>query len=238
MFLKVLKHELKNITRDRMYAFFVFYEFLLIGISLWLIPYLENNSGPLAVQLTFIVLILMSGIVFGAITGFTLLDDQDDGVLFSLKVTPINVNMYIFFKLSMAYIFSVIATVILVVFTGFHETVPLLDLLFIVVLSSFQGPLYALIMNAFSSNKVEGFVVMKLTGLTLIGPILALFLTDWKELLIGIFPGFWTARIMSISMLPIEFPLGASWIYFIIGLLVNVLSLYFMNRYFKAKRQL
>jgi hypothetical protein len=39
-------------------------------------------------------------------------------------------------------------------------------------------------------------------------------------------------------MLPIEFPLGASWIYFILGLLVNVLSLYFMNRYFKAKRQL
>ena len=90
MFTKVIKHELRNITRDRMYAFFVFYEILLIALSLWLIPYLQDTSGDLAVQITFVVLILMSGIVFGAITGFTLLDDQDDGVLFSLKVTPIN----------------------------------------------------------------------------------------------------------------------------------------------------
>ncbi len=51
-----------------MYAFFVFYEILLIALSLWLIPYLQDTSGDLAVQITFVVLILMSGIVFGAIT--------------------------------------------------------------------------------------------------------------------------------------------------------------------------
>jgi len=168
----------------------------------------------------------MSGIVFGAITGFTLLDDQDDGVLFSLKVTPINVNVYIFLKLLMSYIFSVIATIILVIATGLLDMLPLIDIFFITLLSSFQGPFIALVMNAFSSNKVEGFVIMKLTGLTIIGPILALFLTDWTELLIGIFPGFWTARIMSISMLPIDFFLGPSWIYFSLGLIINVISIY------------
>jgi fluoroquinolone transport system permease protein len=238
MFTKVIKHELRNITRDRMYAFFVFYEILLIALSLWLIPYLQDTSGDLAVQITFVVLILMSGIVFGAITGFTLLDDQDDGVLFSLKVTPINVNIYIFLKLLMSYIFSVIATIILVIATGLLEMLPLIDIFFITLLSSFQGPFIALVMNAFSSNKVEGFVIMKLTGLTIIGPILALFLTDWTELLIGIFPGFWTARIMSISMLPIDFFLGPSWIYFSLGLIINVISIYLIHRYFKFKHQL
>jgi fluoroquinolone transport system permease protein len=238
MFLKVLKHELKNITRDRMYAFFVFYELIVIAISLWLIPFLKETSSDLAVQLTLIVIILMSGIIFGAITGFTLLDDQDDGVLFSLKVTPINVNIYIFFKLLMSYLFSVIATLILFFATGLYQTLPIIDLLFILVLSSFQGPLIALIMNAFSSNKVEGFVVMKLTGLTLIGPILALFLNDWTELLLGIFPGFWTARILSISMMPVEYLLGASWIYFLIGFVANVLSLLYIFRYYKFKHQI
>lgn len=238
MFLKVFKHELKNITKDRMYAFFVFYELLLIAISIWLIPFLKENATDLVVQLTLIVLILMTGFVFGAITGFTLLDDQDDGVLFSLKVTPINVNVYIFLKLLMSYLFSVIATLILFFATGLYQTLPLLDLLFVLVLSSFQGPLFALIMNAFSSNKVEGFVVMKLTGLTLIGPILALFLSDWTELLLSIFPGFWTARIMSISMIPIEYLLGPSWVYFFLGILVNVISLFYIFRYFKLKHQL
>ncbi|MGB0417777.1 MAG: DUF6267 family protein, partial [Acholeplasmataceae bacterium] len=51
MFTKVLKHELRNITRDRMYAFFVFYEILLIALSLWLIPYLQDTSGDLAEKL-------------------------------------------------------------------------------------------------------------------------------------------------------------------------------------------
>lgn len=238
MFLKVLKHELKNITRDRMYAFFIFYEFLLIGLSLWLIPFLKETSTDLVVQLTLIILILMSGIVFGAITGFTLLDDQDDGVLFSLKVTPINVNVYIFLKLLMSYLFSIIATLILFFVTGLSQTLPILDLLFVMILSSFQGPIIALMMNAFSSNKVEGFVVMKLTGLTLIGPILALFLNDWTELFLGIFPGFWTARIMSMTMVPLNFFLGVSWIYFLLGMVVNGLSLFYIYRYFKFKHQL
>lgn len=238
MFIKVLKHELNHITKDRMYTFFVFYELLLIGISLWLIPFLESNSSTFAVQIALILLILMSGIVFGAITGFTLLDDQDDGVLFSLQVTPIDVNMYIFLKLFVSYLFSVVATLILIFTTGLHTTLPILDLLFITILSSFQGPIIALIMNAFSSNKVEGFVVMKLTGLTIIGPMLALFLIDWTELLIFIFPGFWTARIMSISMMQIDFFLGASWIYFLIGLIINILSIYGIHRYFRFKHQL
>jgi fluoroquinolone transport system permease protein len=138
----------------------------------------------------------------------------------------------------MSYLFSVIATLILFFATGLYQTLPIIDLLFILVLSSFQGPLIALIMNAFSSNKVEGFVVMKLTGLTLIGPILALFLNDWTELLLGIFPGFWTARILSISMMPVEYLLGASWIYFLIGFVANVLSLLYIFRYYKFKHQL
>lgn len=238
MFLKILKHELNNITRDRMYAFFVFYELIIIGISLWLIPFLERSSGLISVQIAFILLILMSGIVFGAITGFTLLDDQDDGVLFSLKVTPIDVNRYIYFKLLISYLFSTLATLILIYTTKLYIHLSMIDLIFITILSSFQAPIIALIMNAFSSNKVEGFVIMKLTGIMIIGPILALFIVDWTEILIFVFPGFWTARIMSISMMQVDFFLGASWIYFVIGIFVNIISMYLVHRYFKLKHQL
>jgi fluoroquinolone transport system permease protein len=238
MFSLVLKHELRSMLRDRMYLFFVIYEALLVVISIWLIPYLNETSDPLATNITIIVLLLMSGIVFGAITGFTLLDDQDDGVLFSLKVTPINVRFYIFFKLLMTYFFSVIATLLIIYLTPLHQDVPLLDIILITLLASLQGPFIALVMNVFSSNKVEGFVVMKLTGLTLAGPILALFLTNWTEFLVGIFPGFWSARMLTLSIVPLNYPFQSSFIYFILGLFVNVMFITWMSRLYFKKHQL
>lgn len=88
------------------------------------------------------------------------------------------------------FIFSCVATTALLFITGLLTELSLLNAIMIVLLSSLQAPFIALIMATFSSNKVEGFVIMKLTGLTLIGPIVSLFLTDWTELLLSIFPGF------------------------------------------------
>lgn len=238
MFTLVLKHELRSMLRDRMYLFFLIYEVLLVIISIWLIPYLREVSDPIAANITIIVLLLMSGIVFGAITGFTLLDDQDDGVLFSLKVTPIDIKYYIFFKLFMTYVFSVIATLLVIYLTPLHQEIPLLDIVLITLLSSLQGPFIALVMNVFSNNKVEGFVVMKLTGLTLAGPILALFLTDWTELLVGIFPGFWPARMLTLSIVPLDYLFSSSLMYFVLGLIINVIFITWMSRLYFKKHQI
>lgn len=239
MFLKVLKHELRGITRDRMYAFFVFYEIIIIGVALFLIPYLKDQfETDTAANIAMIVLLLMSGIVFGAITGFSLLDDNDDGVMFSLKVTPINVKVYVFLKLFVSFIFSVIATIALILITGIIRDASALTFIMIVILSSFQAPIVALIMNTFASNKVEGFVIMKLTGLTLTGPILALFLTDATEFLVGIFPGFWPARLLTMEIIPLEYTFSQNWIYFLLGMVVNVFAVLAFMKMYQKKHQI
>lgn len=238
MFIKILKHELRNITRDRMYAFFVIYELILIAAATFLLPYLKDVSGELAMHIAMIVFLLMSGIVFGAITGFTILDDQDDGVMYSLKVTPLNVRMYIGFKLFASYIFSMIATLALLLITGIYDGVSFIEYVMLIVLASLQAPFIALVMTTFASNKVEGFVYMKLTGLTLAGPILALFLTDAREFLVGIFPGFWPARLLMMEINPIAYTFDASWIYFMLGMIVNIIIIYIFLKLFSKKHQL
>lgn len=238
MFLKVLKHELRGLTRDRMYLFFVIYDVILIVAATFLLPYLEDISGPLAMRIAMIVFLLMSGIVFGAITGFTILDDQDDGVMFSLRVTPINVKMYIGFKLLASYIFSIIGTLALLMITGIYDGVPFINYAMLVILASLQAPFIALVMTTFASNKVEGFVYMKLTGLTLAGPILALFLSDAREFLVSIFPGFWPARLLIMEMTQATFTFQSSWIYFIIGMAFNLAIIYAFMKLFSKKHQL
>ena len=80
MFKRVLHHELKNVIRDKMYFFFVLFSLLMVIVGFFLIPYLRDEGGDLAANLVTIVFILMNGFLYGAVVGFTLLDDQDDNV--------------------------------------------------------------------------------------------------------------------------------------------------------------
>lgn len=231
----VFLHELKNIIRDKMYAFFLVYPIIISVVSYFLIPYLYDLN-PLASDITFLGLLLMNSFIFGVVTSFTLLDDQDDNVLLSLKITPISVKLYVLFKLLMSYIFGIISTLLMLLSVDYFAQTNLIDLLFILILAPMQGPILAMLIASISRNKVEGFVIMKLSGLILMVPIAALFLTDWKELLISIFPGFWTARLFSMQFMPLNYFLKESYIYFILGVIVNLLLfLLFFKIYTKKK---
>jgi fluoroquinolone transport system permease protein len=234
MFNRVFIHELKSMTRDKMYTFLLVYPIIMAVIAYFLVPYLRDLDSQIAADIVVLIFVLMNSFMFGAITGFTLLDDQDDKVLLSLRITPINVKYYVAIKLSISYVLGVLATMLLILVTGFLNSISLIDFLFIILLAPMQGPIIALFINSFATNKVEGFVFMKLSGIILLVPIAALFLTNWTELLLGIIPGFWTARIVSMQLLPIEFFFSASWIYFVIGCIVNIIiGLLFFKLYAK-----
>lgn len=227
MFKHVLKNELKTIMRDPMYAFFAVYPFLFGAIGYFLVNYINDNSdNPTWGKMVAMLLVLMTSYVFGAVTGFTLLDDKDDNVLMSLKITPISTRMYVFVKILIGYVFGFIATLIIVIATGFLSGSSWWMILLITTVASMQAPFLALVVNSFSANKVEGFVVMKATGMTLILPAVAFFFTDWKELFFIIAPGFWPARMIQMEIMPssifnieYNFPIL---LYFTLGVLYNL----------------
>jgi fluoroquinolone transport system permease protein len=235
MFKLVLVHELKNMIRDKMYAFFLVYPIIISVVAYFLIPYLKDIN-PLASDITFLTLLLINSFIFGVVTSFTLLDDQDDNVLLSLKMTPISVRLYVLFKLLMSYVFGIISTLLILISVDYFQQTSLRDILFILILAPIQGPILAMLIASVSRNKVEGFAIMKLSGLILMVPIAALFLTDWKELLISIFPGFWTARLFSMQFMPLDYFLKESYIYFILGIMANLLLfILFYKIYIKKK---
>ena len=231
MFKHLIFGQTKRIIRDKMYLFFMFFPLFIIAISLWLVPYLQTELGDLAANIVSLVLILMTPFMFGALTAFTLLDDRDDHVFDSLKITPLKVTTYINIKLIIAYIFGVISS-LLVLFLNTHLEMSVLDKILISLLSSMSAPTIALLVNAFSSNKVEGFVIMKSAGLIILLPIAAMFVFNWTELFLGIIPGFWPARMISMSLLPTDFFMP-QYLYFTFGILVNAIYIIFFYRLFK-----
>lgn len=235
MFKRLFLHEIKNITRDKMYIFLALYPVVMTIIAYFLIPYLKETSTELSANIVVLVFILLNGFIFGAITAFTLLDDADDQVLLSLKITPISVRQYVLLKLVISYVFGVTATLMLLIVTNFYETSNILDMTYIIILAPLQGPIFALLINALSSNKVEGFVMMKLSGIILLIPIAALFLTKWTELLLGFIPGFWTARIISMQLIDQDYFLGSTTAYFLVGLAVHLIIGYLFFKLYQKK---
>lgn len=233
MMIRVLKHELKNILRDKMYLFFMVYPVIIGVVAYYLIPYLKAEVGLLIANIVALVFVLMTSFMFGAITGFTLLDDQDDNVLFSLKITPIKVSHYIGIKLLFSYVLGFLATFLLVYITKLFES-SIWNMMGISLLAALQAPMLALFINAFASNKVEGFVFMKATGILVMIPIASLFLTNWTELFLGIIPGFWAARLVSMSLIPSDYLLNEFW-YYVLGFLVNIGLIYVLFKKYKQR---
>ncbi len=236
MFIRVLKHEIRNIFRDKMYAFFMFYPIIIGVVAYFLIPYLRAEVGILVANIVALLFVLMTPFMFGAITGFTLLDDQDDNVLYSLKITPIKVTHYIWIKLAFSYVLGFIATFLLVYITKLFES-SVWNMIGISLLASLQAPMLSLFINAFASNKVEGFVFMKATGILVMIPIAALFLTNWTEIFLGIVPGFWVARLVSMSLIPSNYFLNEIW-YYALGFIVNLILIYILFKKYKHRVQI
>lgn len=230
----VIKNELRSISRDPLYIFFGIYPVILGIVGYFLVDYMEGRTPEPWPQILAMFLILMTGYVFGALTAFTLLDDKDDNVLMSLKITPIDVKSYVLVKLIVSYIFGVIATVVITFATGFLSGSSAITIIVISFVAALQGPGVVLIVNAFSENKVEGFVYMKMTGLILILPVVAFFYTAWQEVFLVIAPGFWSARMIQMELLPTMETNFTFIVYTIFGVIYNLLFVYvFMKIYAK-----
>lgn len=234
MWTTILKAELRNMKRDPMYFFFAIYPIILGTIGYFLIPYIEEQApGSPWANILAMLFIILTGYIFGAITAFTLLDDKDDNVLMSLKITPISVKHYVIIKLFISFIFGFVATIAIIYGTGFLEGSNFGTILLIGIIGAIQGPGIALIVNSFSQNKVEGFVIMKLSGLIIIFPVIAFFVTGWIQNLLGIAPGYWAARIIELELVPTEE--GSAILTFIGGVIYNMFALYLLMKLYTKK---
>ncbi len=223
MIKRVFIHELKNIKSDSLYLFLAIFPLIISGVGAILIPYLENH---LIGQWSFLVnalFLLLNGFLFGAVIAFSLLDDQDDHVLMSLKITPISVRWYVLIKLLFGYIFGILATILIMIATGALFDLSIGLSIMIILLAPLQTPIYTLLIVSLSNNKVEGFVFLKSTSLLLIAPAAGLFLSNWTELLLIPFPAFWTTKLIVLEQgLPTFF--SQSYLYFIGGVIVHMIS--------------
>lgn len=229
----IIKAEFKGMFRDKMYAFFAVYPAIFGALGYFLVQWFEDKyPGGLGAPITAMMLIVVTGYVFGALIAFTLLDDKDDKVLMSLKITPINVKYYIYVKMIAGMIFGFIATLVLLLATNFLPDANFLTIIGVALLGAVQVPSVVLIVNSFSDNKVEGFVVMKLSGMVLLFPVIGFLVTGFAQRLLGVAPGYWAGALVEIEL---GADTGNTFLIFLAGVLYNILATWLLMKVYTKK---
>lgn len=191
--------DLRNIGRDSLLRFMLFYPLVLGLIMRWLVLFVTERLAGTFDLLPYYPMIvgffglLMIAYLGGAIAGFLLLDERDDRILTAVQVTPLTLRNYLVYRL----VFPVAITLLftpLAVWLMHLLPVPWGAMLPIVLLAALEAPIYALVLASFATNKVQGLAVMKGMGIFLSLPFIAWFVPEPWQWLLGIVPGFWPLK--------------------------------------------
>jgi fluoroquinolone transport system permease protein len=166
----------------------------------------------------------------GMVVGFLLLDERDDRTLLALRVTPLSTINYLIWRLSMPMLTSIVITLVVFPLAGM-ENPGLIRLSISALAASPLAPLMALALATVAENKVQGFALVKASGLFLVAPLVANFVHSSWQIAFGIIPVYWSARLLW------AFQQGepSPWIYLAVGLAYQLLLLGILIRRFNTK---
>ena len=97
---------------------------------------------------------------------------------------------------------------------------------------------FSLLQSALAKNKVEGFAIIKGTGILALVPALMVLeaFQGKMQYVLGVFPNFWAIRGMFLKFMPIEMGTNLNFsIYLLIGGVYNIILLIFAYRLFLKK---
>lgn len=161
---------------------------------------------------------MLSPTMFCFVSAMVSLEEADERTAAYLFVTPLGRNGYLAarFGIPSAAAFLVIAA-LLPVFN--LSSLSPADMVLLAAGGTLQGIIISLLILTFSTNKLEGMAVAKLSGLMIFGAVVPFFIQHNVQYVIFPLPSFWIGKAIyentPFYMLP-AFVLSAVWIYFLL----------------------
>jgi len=228
----------RNVRRDSMLAWMAIMPFFFVLLFRFFAPWVRDG---LLAQFGFDIapyyaLIMSYGFVigtpalFGVVIGFLLLDERDDGTLTALQVTPMPLNSYLVYRVTLPMLISLILTTLTFPLARL-VTFPLPYLMAVALLAAPLAPVFALFLAVTAKNKVQGFAVMKGMGSIMVLPLVAYFVQSTWQLAFGLVPTYWPLKLYWV--LDADEP--GAWIYFAIGAVYQLVLLVVLMRRFNTE---
>lgn len=230
-------NDLKNIGREVLLLYMLLIPPLMVVVLRLVLPWataaLSERFGvdlaPYYPMILSFFFVLQIPLLFGALAGLLILDERDDGTLMALRVTPISMMGYAFYRGGAAVFLSFAYVLIALRFSGFAPSSLLPAMVVVALLSGLLSAVFATALATFAANKVEGMAVIKGLATLMLGPLAAYFIrSDW-QILFGLLPTYWPAKAFWVASEG-----GAFWPYTLAGAAyVLLLLVVFMSRFRK-----
>ncbi len=231
-------NDLRSVRRDPMLLYMILLPWLMVlilrlllpGIAAWLKAGYDFSLEPFYPLVLSIFLVLQVPMMYGVVVGFLVLDERDDGTLEALRVTPVSMSAYAYYRITVAVFLSVFFTLASLPLTGLASPSALPSAVPAAILSGLMSVVLVLLLVNFAGNKVEGLALMKAFGILMLGPLAAYFIkSDW-QLLLGILPSYWPARTFWAAIAG-----ETAWPFFAAGLFYHLLLVFLLLRRFQAR---
>ncbi len=129
----------------------------------------------------------------GSLLGLMLLDQRDDQTLTALQVTPLSLNGYFVYRISLPIIMSFLLTLAAVPIAAVEPT-SATTLVVSALCAAPIAPVLALFTATVAQNKVQGFAVLKASGVLLVPGLIAYFVAPPLQWVLGVAPTFWPVK--------------------------------------------
>lgn len=198
--LAMARLELKTISRDSTLVILSLAPLLIAVVIRFGLPALLPllpESFVLADHALFIlsVLLLFPPMLLSMITGYTLLDDRDAGLLLYLDATPLRRTGYLRFRLIAPVLLSFLYGFLMSYGTGLGAP-PLGRMILMHLMAGMEAPVGLLLMAGLAGNKVEGLAVGKMLSLMSIAPFVVYFAPGGWSLIGLLLPQGWVSYVM------------------------------------------
>jgi len=192
-----LKYDLRLMAREPIMVLFAILPLFLFFLFRFGLPAVsgllpEEIGFDISKYDTYILTIslAMTPYMTGALSGFLMLDEKDGNVLELILVTPVGFRGYLFGRLAIPMVLSLIYTIIVfIVFAGYYDSLTILPGVMLLVTA--EGWITALLLFSLAKNKVQGLTVAKGLGLLLLPVFFDLFGNKVLEIIALFSPYYW-----------------------------------------------
>ncbi len=188
--------EIRNVRRDSMLRWMAAFPILTALLLRWLLPLIdariELDLRPYYLLIMSTHAVLAAPVLIGFIVGILLLDERDDETLQAIRVTPLSMRRYLAWKLGLPVAAVTALTLLSIPLAGLisfqlNYTGPAL-------VGALWAPILALAMVAFAKNKLQGFILMRMTNILIFVPVGVWFFDSSWEPLFAVLPAYWPLK--------------------------------------------
>ncbi len=164
-----------------------------------------------------LLLMVMTPLMVAFAGVMAMLEEIDASTARYLCVTPVGKGGYIFSRLGMPVLFSIVYNLVLIQLCSISD-LSLVTIIFSIGASSVASIMVSLFVVGFAKNKVEGMALMKLSGLLVAAALIPFFVHSKISYLLGVLPCFWMGQYVIDSELiciPLFIVSSGVWIFFL-----------------------